>query len=116
MQIACVNTTRGTTNNVGKTGGIFVMGSGSGGSVNSAYNAGNTIGTMADSGDDCENDTVNTVHKYAWQDSGTAMAIIGSSSVIDDEMVKMRFGATANATTPTGTYTVASTFIATPTF
>jgi hypothetical protein len=28
----------------------------------------------------------------------------------------MRYGATASATTPTGTYTVATTYIATPTF
>jgi hypothetical protein len=117
MQISCINTTQGTTNNIGKTGGVFTYGSGTGGTINSAYNSGvASASNMADVGDDCENDTALTTQKFAWRDTGTAQAIISSSSVVDDEIVKMRFGATANATTPTGTYTVASTYIATPTF
>jgi hypothetical protein len=65
--------------------------------------------------DNCENDPAEG-DLYAWNDSSTAQAIIGSSTVVDDELIKLRFGATAEATTPTGTYTVASTFIATATF
>lgn len=124
MQIACVaNSTTaagiGTTSNLGKNGsGVYVNGDGTGGSYNSIYNAGRTTGIDDDPvADDCENETTITLDdKFAWRDSATSQAIISSASVIDDELLKLRFGATANATTPTGTYTVASTFIATPTF
>jgi hypothetical protein len=47
-----------------------------------------------------------------------AHLMLGKSlpSVVDDEIIKLRFGATASATTPTGTYVVVTTYIATPTF
>jgi len=114
LQIPCVNQTQGTTSNLGENGsGVSTSGSGTGGSYNTVYS--NTDDTInADSGDDCENGDAGV--KFGWRDSGTAQPLISSTTVVDDEIVKMNFGATANATTPTGTYTVASTYIATPVF
>lgn len=116
MQMACVTnsntTTAGTTANLG-TGG---NGSGSSGTFNTVYANSDTAlaGDFEDNGTDtCEAESGDL---YGWRDSGTAQALISSTSVVDDEVVKLRFGATANATTPTGTYTAASTFIATATF
>jgi hypothetical protein len=115
MQIACIanSTTQaaaGTTSNLGSGG----TGTGaSGGTFNTVYS--NTDDNVADDGsDDCENSDAGV--KFGWRDSGTAQALVHSSTVVDDELVKMRFGATASATTPTGTYTVATTYIATPVF
>ena len=126
MQLACVaNSTTtasgiGTTANLGKDGtGTYTSGTGTSGSYNAAYNAGRTTNLDDEVGtDNCENDPAGTVldDKFAWRDSATAQALISSVTVVDDEMIKFRYAATANATTPTGTYTVASTFIATPTF
>ncbi len=126
IQIACVaNSTtasaRGTTSNLGKSGGgtpAYVSGTGSAGSYNTVYDSGRTTDLDDDATDDCENNPGGTLlsEKYGWRDSGTAQPLISSVSVVDDEMVKFRLAATANATTPTGTYTVSSTYIATPTF
>lgn len=123
VQIACVvNSTTtangiGTTSNLGKDGtGSYVQGSGTNGSFNSVYDAGRA-NIDDDATDDCENNPGAILNNdFAWNDTSTAQALISSVTVIDDEMVKFRFGATAQATTPTGTYTVASTYIATPTF
>ncbi len=58
---------------------------------------------------------------FAWDQRGTATIPIASSAsstikVLDDEALILRFAAVASATTPTGSYAVISTFIATPTF
>jgi len=53
---------------------------------------------------------------WAWDETGTADRIATSTTVVDDEMLILRFAATSAITTPTGTYTVVSTYIATPTF
>ncbi len=58
---------------------------------------------------------------FAWVDTGTATTPIASSAsstikVLDDEALILKFAAVASATTPTGAYTVVSTYIATPTF
>ena len=123
MQLACVvnnataGATLGTTSNLGKTAGTYTFNDGTGGTINTAYDAGRTV-SFDDVSDDCENDPSGTTlsDEFAWNDSGTAEALISSDTVVDDEMVKLRFGATASATTPTGNYTVASTYIATPVF
>jgi hypothetical protein len=94
--IPCIDTTQGTTTNMG--------------SVPAAYSGTDATTTSAA---DCENEAG---VKFAWNDTGTATALASSSTVVDDEIVKIRFGATAAATTPTGAYTVVSTYIATPTF
>lgn len=112
MHIACVNYTQGTTSNLGEnSGGTPTSGSGSGGSYNTVYS--NVDDSITDAGD-CENSDAG--NKYGWRDSSTAQALISSVNVVDDEIVKIRYGATASATTPTGTYTVSSIYIATPTF
>lgn len=128
IQIACVvnNTVIsgiGTTSNLGKnSSGVYTSGDGTGGSFNSVYDA-DTSGPRTSLDDDntnrnCENDPGGTFvdEKFAWRDSSTAQALLSSTTVIDDELVKIRYGATASATTPTGTYTAASTFIAVATF
>ncbi len=53
---------------------------------------------------------------YAWDDSGSADTIAAASTVVDDEMLQLKFAATASPTTPTGIYTVTATFVATGTF
>lgn len=121
LNIVCVTnsntTTAGTTANLGSGGN----GAGTGNTFNTVYANNDTTLTGgtgiqdAAATDDCENNAAET-NKYGWNDTSTAQALISSNTVVDDELVKLRFAATANATTPTGTYTVASTFIATPTF
>ena len=115
LQVACIanSTTQagaGTTSNLGSGG----SGSGSsGGTFNTNYS--NTDNSVADDGsDDCENGDAGV--KFAWDNSGSAVPLVNSSTVVDDELIKMRFGATASATTPTGSYTVSVTYIATPIF
>ncbi len=65
-------------------------------------------------GVDCEDDDDET--NFAWNETSTAVDIASSSAVVDDELVKFNFGAIASSTTPTGVYTVVSTYIATATF
>lgn len=96
MYIPCIDTTQGTTTSMG--------------SVPGAYNGSDNSTT---SGADCENEAATD---FAWNDSGTAATLATSSTVVDDEIIKVRFAATAAATTPTGSYTVVSTYIATPQF
>jgi hypothetical protein len=117
MQIVCVTdaatTTAGTTSNLGTAGN----GSGTAGTFNTAYaNGDTTLANLQDTvaTDNCENTEAGNL--YAWRATGTTQPLISSTTVVDDELVKLRFGASADPTTPTGTYTVASTFIATPTF
>lgn len=127
IQIACiVNSTVlagiGTTSNLGKnSGGTYTSGDGTGGSFNAVYDADNSgpRASLDDNGThNCENDPSGTFldEKFGWRDSSTAQALLSSTTVIDDELVKMRIAATAAATTPTGTYTAAGTFIAVATF
>jgi hypothetical protein len=97
LNIPCIDTTQGTTTNMG--------------SVPLAYSNTDNV-TISSAG--CQ--TADGGVKFAWNDSGTAATLASSSTVVDDEIVKLSFGATANATTPTGSYTVATTYIATPTF
>jgi len=53
---------------------------------------------------------------FAWVDGGTVTQIASSSTVLDYELLVLRFAARAATTTPTGSYTVTTGFIATPTF
>jgi hypothetical protein len=53
---------------------------------------------------------------FAWNDTGTTTTIASSSTVVDDEALILRFAATPSITTPTGAYTVTSTYIATVTY
>jgi len=58
--------------------------------------------------------------KFAWNDTTTAYNIASSAAssvkVLNNEALILKFAATAAATTPTGQYTVASTYIATSTY
>ena len=60
--------------------------------------------------------TYGTTQGYAWLDNGTSTVIASSSTVVDDEALILRFAATPSITTPTGAYTVTSTYVATATF
>jgi hypothetical protein len=55
---------------------------------------------------------------WAWNDSGftSPTEIASSSGPVDNETLILGFAATPSITTPTGTYTVTSTYIATSTF
>lgn len=100
MKIACVyqGSTFSSTSNI---------------AVNSNYDD-----AASASAADCENTTDNT--NYAWNTTGSAVEIASSTAssgkVVDDELLKISFAATSSSTTPTGSYTVVSTYIATPTF
>lgn len=107
VQIPCIDDTQGTTDS---------FRSASGGTVTAKYS--NTDNDWYTTQTDCENTAVDTGVKFAWNDNATAdtMATVSSGNVIDDEIIKLRFGATAAATTPSGSYTALSTYIATATF
>ena len=57
-----------------------------------------------------------TTGGYAWPEVSTATTIAASSTVVDDEALILKFAGTANITTPTGSYGVTSTYIATATY
>ena len=97
MTISSIDTTNGTTTNLSRDAAY------DGDGVQSAEGC-----TAADAGvdEDC----------WTWDDSGSTDRIASSSTVVDDEMLILRFAATSAITTPTGLYTVTSTYIATPTF
>lgn len=95
MVVPCIDTTQGTTANM--TG------------VNAYNGVDNSTVSVASCQTEAESE-------FAWNSTGTAATIASSSSVVDNEVVKLRFGATASATTPTGAYSVTTTYIATPTF
>lgn len=65
-------------------------------------------------GVDCEDDDDDS--NLAWNETATAADLASSTGVVDDELIKFNFGATTSSTTPTGAYTVISTYIATATF
>ncbi len=99
MNIPCIDTTQGSTVNL---------------VADTDFDGDGTTTSAAN----CENTDTNTT--FAWNDTSTATEIATSAGssvkVVDDEIVKLAFGASAEATTPTGAYTVVSTYIATPTF
>lgn len=110
MNIACVADSAtiapGTTANLGSG----AAGTGTGTSWNQNYDG--SDGDISDTAN-CETDASTN---YAWQEDGSTVNLIASDTVVDDEVVKLQFAATAEATTPTGSYQVATVYIATPTF
>ncbi len=64
--------------------------------------------------------TYGTSGGFAWNDTITPTTIASSASssvkVVDDEALILRFASTPSITTPTGAYTVTSTYIATATY
>jgi hypothetical protein len=53
---------------------------------------------------------------YAWDESGTPDSIAASTTVVDAEALIIKFAATPNIVTPTGSYTALADFVATPTY
>jgi hypothetical protein len=66
----------------------------------------------------CAPATVDSASCFTWDDTGGASPVVlaSSNTVLDYEMLLLNFAARAAATTPTGSYTVTSTYIATATF
>jgi hypothetical protein len=73
-----------------------------------------TCDTNYDGDGSCDG-TVGAV-QYAWDDTGVFDTIASSSTVLDDELITLKFAATAAATTPTGLYSTTANFVATATF
>lgn len=57
-----------------------------------------------------------TNNGFAWVESGTSTQIASSTTAIDDEALVLKFAATPSITTPFGSYTAQSDYIAVPTF
>lgn len=53
---------------------------------------------------------------YAWDETGSLDQIASSSGAVDDESLILRFAATPNAVTPTGSYSTQADFIAVATY
>lgn len=53
---------------------------------------------------------------FTWDQSGTAVPIATSASVVANEALLLKFAAESSVTTPTGQYTTQADFIATPTY
>lgn len=102
LYIPCIMSQGTTTNNLAAN-------------VNASYS-----GTDADvtsvSPTNCETSEQATNIRYGFDDSGSPDNLLSSTSVVDNELIKLSFAAVASATTPTGTYAVVTTYIATPTF
>ncbi len=62
------------------------------------------------------NEAYGTANGFKWDETGATQTLASSASVVDDEALVLRFAATANITTPTGSYGVTSTYVATATF
>jgi hypothetical protein len=113
MAVACINDRASTSNFLPANGGTI----GAGYQGDGVFTD-DVVGFV----DDCENEDALVVDNYEWgfRDDGvpdTIASTAGSTvKVVDDEAIKIRFGAIASPTTPTGTYQVITTYIATPTF
>ena len=107
IQIPCIDDSVGTTQSFRVANGATINSSYSNTDANTDSVAGcqNLSGGGSDAG-----------VKFAWDNSGSAVTIASTNTVVDNEIVKVRFGATASSTTPTGAYTVTTNYIATPTF
>jgi hypothetical protein len=57
-----------------------------------------------------------TNNGFAWVESGTATQIASSTTVVDDEALILKFAATPSITTPFGSYTAQSDYIAVATY
>jgi hypothetical protein len=100
VYIPCVDTTQGTTTNLNSADADY---DGNDDTITSAAN--------------CETETFTSgTAVVGWNSGSSADALISSSSVVNDEIVKLRFAATASPTTPSGNYTAVTTYIATATF
>jgi hypothetical protein len=108
LHVACVDNTQGTTSSFATANTTPDPYNNADGSIAFAANC--------HSYDGLGGGTPDTGDSFGWNVSGTADLLTSSTTVVDDEIVKIRFGATASATTPTGSYTAVTTYIATATF
>jgi hypothetical protein len=100
MYVPCIDTTQGTTANLGN--------------VDSDYD-GSDDDTANAAG--CQNEAfASGVGVIGWNTAASTDILADSSTGVDDEIIKLRFAATASSQTPTGSYTAITTYIATPTF
>lgn len=105
MHIACIDGTQGTTTNNLTA------------NINTAYdNDPGDSPTALDYVANCQETATQPAAEFGFDESGVPVQLVASDTVVDDEMLKIRFGATASATTPQGSYLVVLTYIATPTF
>lgn len=105
IQVPCIDTTQGSTSTMGSVPAWY----------NNADND-TTSATNCEAYDNLGGGTPDTGDTFGWNTTGTADTLASSSTAVDDEIVKIRFGATASASTPSGAYTVVTTYIATATF
>ena len=63
------------------------------------------------------NQVAGTSHcSYAWDQTGTAETIASSTTAVGNEGMILKFAATPNLITPTGSYTAKADFVATPSY
>lgn len=118
LAIACINNedpANVANGGIGLTNSFDPAGS-AGGTVNDAYDGDESLTDDGAGVGDCENEDISA---YSWAfgfDGTTPDTLVASNTVVDNEIIKLRFGAAAAATTPTGTYSVTTTYIATATY
>ena len=111
MAVACINEQGSTANFKPVNSGV----------IGAAYIGDNDFDeeSVASVTSNCDNETFSG-YTWGFDTSGNPATLAHTTNstgkVVDDEMLKIRFGATSSATTPTGTYTVIITYIATATF
>lgn len=106
MTIAAVNCQATTAYTCSFTGGTYNL------TRNTNYN-----GTGANTYPTDTSTVAGTTNaSYAWDETGTTQTIASSTTVVDKEALILKFAATPNIVTPTGSYTAKADFVATPTF
>lgn len=108
LNIACIVDSTGTTDgNLSKPA--------QGATIFTAYNndLDDNPNTVLEEAANCENEAVEEV---GFSNSAALQDLAASNTVVDDEMLAIRFAATAQSTTPTGQYTVVTTYVAIPTY
>ena len=106
MTIAAVNCKATTAYTCSFTGGTYNL------ARNANYNGTGSNTYPTDSG--LITGTSNAL--YAWDEGPATDTIASSSTVVDKEALILKFAATPNVVTPTGSYTAQADFVATPTF
>ena len=93
------------------------MSSGTNRLIATAGYIGRTTTAFCDATTKC-NSLANSENGFAWDDNGftTPDQLASSSGPVEDETLVLKFAGAPAITTPTGTYTVVSTYIATATF
>ncbi|HSX18113.1 MAG TPA: hypothetical protein VLE51_02040, partial [Candidatus Saccharimonadales bacterium] len=100
--------------------GVTVGGTNCNGTTTTSYSCDMTSGTnvLIASSNYIGNTTTafGTNNGFAWKDNGTTTQIASSSGPVENETLVLKFAGTPALTTPTGSYQVTTTYIATATF